>query len=638
MDLTLYVFDSRKTLRAVITRGIVQLIHKERARTLSAEIPTTYAAEPGEYLGFRCVDGKFRLFTIEYADRDDNTATTIITATDAAKDALVGAVVSVTEQEGAVIAQAATELLAAIGWTIGKDESESRVVTLEGGLRGAWAVLEDMETAGNLYADPYFEFDGKEITGRVVDLLAKKKTYRGRFVQRGTDAENIVITKKNRPRPMIFGMGADGLTIGDVVWSKEKGNPVDKPAGQLWIGVPEAVAKYPGQGQVCEVNTDDQNELMDRCWEKAQQSAEPSVTATATISDMEMAAGQEWKSVRIWDMVRVRPRYGADVEAQIIEIARNYVRPDETKITIGEEPDSSAKAIKGLTKTTAANVRDMNKYKAQFKDMLVTVKELDEYTRTTITEAWIDLKASTESSFAQIGSRLDNTDAQNEEQFRTLSESMLTLQNDLDSATTELLARIIEAEGTTQSVSEAILRLDAELDSATAELSARVDDNEAAIILQATELGTRIDLKADITYVQRLVADEIEAAFANVEISWADLIRVETLYVLDNAYVTNEVQAGRLSVSSIANFNGGLYANSGIQVAGNASVSGGLTAASVDTDTLRFKDNTISLKTATFLTPATSIQVVSSGGVVSNVEFYKRAAAISYLSWEESED
>ena len=558
MDLTLYLFDAAKRIKpgGVITSGIVQLIHKERARTLSAEIPVRYAAKPGEYLGFRCVDGRFRLFAIEYADDDDKTATTIITATDAAKDELTGTILVVEEQEDAQVKDEAKALIEAAGWTVGIDQVGEKVTNIEGGLKSAWTALEALEADGNLFIHPYYEFDGHAITGRVVDLCAKDPVKCGRLVQRGTDAENIVITHKNRPRPMIFPMGEDGMTIADAVWDTKKGDPVDKPAGQLWIGVPEAVAAYPGQGQVMTVNTDDQMEMMAKGWEKAQQATTPGMTATATISDMEMIKGQTWKSIRLFYIVRVRPRFGQDAEAQVIEIARNYVRNDQTKITLGEEPDSSAKALRGLVKTAEANTRELGKYKAQWKDMLVTVRELDEYTRTTITQAWLDLKAGTESSFAQIGSRLDNTDAQNEKQFRTLSESMLTLQNDLDSATAALVARLTKAEGTTKDVSEALLLLDAEMGSATAALTARVNENEAAIILQASELGTRIDLKADVTYVQRLVANEIAAAKSEIDYAISENILTNYLIAYNNIQSYGWIEAPTVRATGGFEFKG----------------------------------------------------------------------------------
>lgn len=558
MDLTVYLFDAAKQIKpgGVITSGIVQLIHKERARTLSAEIPVKYAAKPGEYLGFRCVDGRFRLFAIEYADDDDNTATTIINATDAAKDELTGTVLMVTEQEGAKVGTAARELIQAAGWTVGLGQVGDKVTNIEGGLKSAWMALEALEADGNLFIDPYYEFDGHAVTGRVVDLCAKDPVKCGRLVQRGTDAENIVITHKGRPRPMIFPVGEDNLTIADVVWDTKKGDPVDKPAGQLWIGVTEAVAAYPGQGQVLTVTTDDPAELMAKGWEKAQQATAPGMTATAMISDMEMVKSQTWKSIRLFYLVRVRPRFGQDAEAQVIEIARNYVRNDQTKITLGEEPDSSAKAIRGLVKKTEANTRELGKYKAEWKDMLVTVKELDEYTRTTITQAWIDLKAGTESSFAQIGSRLDNTDAQNEKQFRTLSESVLTLQNDLDSATAQLTARLTQAEGETQRMNEALLLLDANLNDATAALSARVDDNEAAIVAKASELGTRIDLKADVTYVQTLVAEKIEAAKSEIGYAISENILTNYLIAYNNIQSHGWMEAPTIRATSGFEFRG----------------------------------------------------------------------------------
>lgn len=681
MDLTVYLFDAAKRIKpgGVITSGIVQLIHKERARTLSAEIPAKYAAKPGEYLGFRCVDGRFRLFAIEYADDDDNTATTIINATDAAKDELTGTVLMVTEQEGAQVGTAARELIRVAGWTVGLDQVGDKVTNIEGGLKSAWTALEALEADGNLFIHPYYEFNGHAVTGRVVDLCAKDPVKCGRLVQRGTDAENIVITHKGRPRPMIYPVGEDNLTIADVVWDTKKGDPVDKPAGQLWIGVPEAVAAYPGQGQVLTVTTDDPAEMMTKGWEKAQQATAPGMTATAMISDMEMVKGQTWKSIRLFYIVRVRPRFGQDAEAQVIEIARNYVRNDQTKITLGEEPDSSAKAIRGLVKKTEANTRELGKYKAEWKDMLVTVEELDEYTRTTITQAWIDLKAGTESSFAQIGSRLDNTDAQNEKQFRTLSESVLTLQNDLDSATAQLTARLIQAEGETQRVNEALLLLDANVNSATATLSARVDDNEAAIVAKASELGTRIDLKADVTYVQRLIAEEIEAAKSEIDYAISENILTDYLIAYENIqsygwieaptiratsgfefkgesvnkttipvvksvsggvatiqnfellntgsgdeYTMNlagvseetikqmiqealgnldeiDTQAaiiGMLTVNSLTNFNGGVYANRSLTVGENASVGGSLTASAVDTQSFKYKNTLMSMKDA----------------------------------------
>ena len=62
MAVEVYLYDSRKRLRKAIVWGISKLIHDERDFMLTAEILNAYAATPGEFLGFLCVDGRYRLF------------------------------------------------------------------------------------------------------------------------------------------------------------------------------------------------------------------------------------------------------------------------------------------------------------------------------------------------------------------------------------------------------------------------------------------------------------------------------------------------------------------------------------------------------------------------------------------------
>lgn len=86
-------------------------------------------------------------------------------------------------------------------------------------------------------------------------------------------------------------------------------------------------------------------------------------------------------------------------------------------------------------------------------------------------------------------------------------------------------------------VTEAELILHGGPDGATAGLIARVDENEASITATATSLGSEIKLKADITYVDELVADSIDAAFADLKITDAETIVTEYLTVTDKATI-----------------------------------------------------------------------------------------------------
>ena len=62
MAVDLYLYDERRTLLRPILWGVQKLIHDERDFLLTAEILNSYAVGPGQFLGFTCDDGRFRLF------------------------------------------------------------------------------------------------------------------------------------------------------------------------------------------------------------------------------------------------------------------------------------------------------------------------------------------------------------------------------------------------------------------------------------------------------------------------------------------------------------------------------------------------------------------------------------------------
>ena len=510
MDLTLFLFDSRQQLRSVITQGIARCVHDERNHTLSAEIPIRHAARPGEYLGLACVDGRFRMFAIEYADEDDDTAMTAITATDAAVDELSGIIIDRKEAENVPAGEAVRAIIDAAGWTAGAFEAGDKTVSVRGGMVSAWDALNAEEKTNNLYMAPHFTFAGGRITGKTVDVLAKKSVYRGRLVERGSDASSIRISYGKRPRPMIYPTGADGLTIADVEWSKANGDPADKPKGQTWIAVPEAVEAYDERGQTYDApDVTDAKELTRKAWEKAQEAAKPEITATAKIADMEMIAGQGWKKIRMFDLVRVRPKHGQDAEEQVIRIERDYVRNDETKITLGKEQDTSAKQVKGLMRSSALNARNLSanrlrlaETKTMLEDTNVRLYELDGYTRTEIGNVSVKLNAA-EAAILLKASREDLAETD-----RTLNEVSVRL----DAARAELVLKAEQSkvDGVESNLGSAIIRLSA----AEGKIEAKADRIELEGYVTATRLATEIALLetaiAENLFVQSLGAKSFQ--------------------------------------------------------------------------------------------------------------------------------
>lgn len=350
MGVTLYVFDTHKQARRVLTSGVVELIHSEADWMLQARIPASVQAEPGEYLGFLCVDGAFRLFCIDTAEDSERDGLTSITATDAGVEELTGMVVRSAQVENVGARDAFAAILAETGWTLGTVTATERTGSVDVYYQTAWKAILDAQNTFDARLVVRYEMENNAITGRVLDVLAKESTFRGRIFDSARDTDNIYTKRENAPVTMLFGIGKavstgdnpQKLTFADIAWSKANGDPADKPAGQDWISDPEAMAKY-GQRQDVYSNQyqDDPEKLLRETWDELQKRCKPSMTITANVQDMEMTEGFGHQQVRLWDTAAIVKRNGTALESTIINIERDYVTPWLTKITLGNEEHAS---------------------------------------------------------------------------------------------------------------------------------------------------------------------------------------------------------------------------------------------------------------------------------------------------------
>ena len=350
MGVTLYVFDTHKQARRVLTSGVAELIHSEADWMLQARIPTSVQVEPGEFLGFVCVDGAFRLFCIDTSEDSERDGLTSITATDAGVEELAGMVVRSAQAENVGARDAFAAILAETGWTLGTVTATERTGSVDVYYQTAWKAILDAQNTFDARLVVRYEMENNAITGRVLDVLAKESTFRGRIFDSARDTDNIYTTRENAPVTMLFGIGKavstgdnpQKLTFADIAWSRANGDPADKPAGQDWISDPEAVAKY-GQRQDVYSNQyqDDPEKLLRETWEELQKRCKPSMTITANVQDMEMTEGFGHQQVRLWDTAAIVKRNGTALESTIINIERDYVTPWLTKITLGNEEHAS---------------------------------------------------------------------------------------------------------------------------------------------------------------------------------------------------------------------------------------------------------------------------------------------------------
>lgn len=364
MGMTVYIFDANRRIRRVLP-DVTELLHTESDGTLEAVFPQTAGATPGEELGFACVDGLFRLFTIDRVEHDDHNGTAIVTATDAARAELQDTVTLNVELESATAIEAARQILAGRGWRIEGGGGRSEKVAT--GYTSAWAALSDLESTHEVRVLPGYTISGGVVTGRRLMVAERTSTFRGRIFEARLDATDIAITHSERPITRAYGVGAatgtqdvpTRMTIADAAWSRANGDPADKPAGQAYIDNPDAP---PGalvrEMMVLDENETDAARLLEKTWEKLKARQTAHVSGTATVADVEMQPGMEYKAVRLYDRVAVIARSGEKVMATVLEIKRDYVRPHLTKITIGEEdfqPRTLSKAVAALDRSAIAS-------------------------------------------------------------------------------------------------------------------------------------------------------------------------------------------------------------------------------------------------------------------------------------------
>lgn len=364
MGMTVYIFDANRRIRRVLP-DVTELLHTESDGTLEAVFPQTAGATPGEELGFACVDGLFRLFTIDSVEHDDHNGTAIVTATDAARAELQDTVTLNVELESATAIEAARQILAGRGWRIEGGGGRSEKVAT--GYTSAWAALSDLESTHEVRVLPGYTISGGVVTGRRLMVDERTSTFRGRIFEARLDATDIAITHSERPITRAYGVGAatgtqdvpTRMTIADAAWSRANGDPADKPAGQAYIDNPDAP---PGalvrEMMVLDENETDAVKLLEKTWEKLKARQTAHVAGTATVADVEMQPGMEYKAVRLYDRVAVIARSGEKVMATVLEIKRDYVRPHLTKITIGEEdfqPRTLSKAVAALARSEIAS-------------------------------------------------------------------------------------------------------------------------------------------------------------------------------------------------------------------------------------------------------------------------------------------
>lgn len=344
----IHLFDSRKRHKRMV-KDTLEIMHKEGEYTATAQIGIGNAVEHGDCFGFRCVDGRFRLFLIHEVEKNEAGGYLALTGYDAALAELDRKIIpAVGEQEGP-LRTVVGKLLEGTAWTVGQAANNDEISTLAVYFQTVWSALHDVGLLGKVRVVPYYEFREAtgEISARKIDLQDKTPVFRGMMLTRRKGASNIHILREGTPYGRVYPVGkivASGdppeqVTIADAVWSTASGNPANKPKDQLWLELPGAVtdAEYKFEDK----RETDAQKLLEKAWEDLQKKSRPTVSGTADVAELEHVPGYEHRQIRMWDLLPVRTEDGEVVEATVVNITRYYVHRELTKITIGNEDDET---------------------------------------------------------------------------------------------------------------------------------------------------------------------------------------------------------------------------------------------------------------------------------------------------------
>lgn len=267
------------------------------------------------------------------------------------------------------------------------------------------------------------------------------------------------------------------------------------------------------------------------------------------------------------------PEYGVTVNERIISIhyAEAIQRPEHVTVTLSTAIKDASKSLSGIsssvdslksTSTSYGNrISTSEKNITNLKDTAEGIEEINGKMTHWFNSVEIDLNAE-EAQLGLLASREETT-----ANSYKINEAFLILDGDTEQGGSRvgLVSRVTQNEADIDAneiritnVSEAVVTLETTTNTAIAQIGARVDENEASITATANELSSEILLKADkvyvdaqITTVKTLIADEIDAAYADFNYSVAESVSTKALTVNGNGWVNGTLTAVGVSAGSL---------------------------------------------------------------------------------------
>jgi phage minor structural protein len=309
-------------------------------------------------VAFKDEDGNFRLFVIRELDEvDDSNGTMKHVYCEPAMLELNDEPIEDIRPQNTTAFDALTRALQNTRWKVGTVAQLGTNSTNFYYESVMSAIQKILNTWGGEIRDR-IEVQGNKITGRYIDILARRGADTGKRFEVGKDILSIRRKVISYPVTALYGRGKgleteDGgytrkVTFADVEWKKSNGKPVDKPKGQEWVGDPEALALYGRPNPDGSLrhrfdfvefpDEEDPEKILQLTWNTLQERKKPIVQYELDVITFEHLSGYEHEKVRLGDTAIAIDKNFANpilIETRVIKVKTNLKDKSDKTVTMG---------------------------------------------------------------------------------------------------------------------------------------------------------------------------------------------------------------------------------------------------------------------------------------------------------------
>lgn len=315
----LLLFDNHEQCFAVVTRAISATISQEINvfDELSVEVPKTATnvknLERAMYIGVPInQDNRYQLFKMEKPETGDSSIT--VTAIEAASDDLsVQGYIDDRRFVDKAISAVIPAIFEGSTWEFQNYVPDNDLENINFYKISRKEAISKLISTYGVEVQFFYKVEGNRIIQKLCEIHKQIGSERSIRIVEGKNATSIKYTvNQTELYTAAIGRGAGVATtddsgdatggysrkieFDDVVWSKRAGNPVDKPAGQNYVEIPEATQKYgwldkagnrqPRLAIFDFDNEQDKAKLLQKTYDKLQKLAGPQVLVETTVAKL----------------------------------------------------------------------------------------------------------------------------------------------------------------------------------------------------------------------------------------------------------------------------------------------------------------------------------------------------------------